>query len=223
MEAKLPAAADQCLQDGRLRLPALARAVIDRAGQRMAFASRVDFDVGRSAGTRNAGAALLNARRSLAEVYVREMERSLDQPEDVAAAPPYAGTVDIWLDEGLAERLDLAHLRDAAEIACRSEQIEFEALFSGACGEHVVREGSPLRLEAHALCLATAFRSIPVRRAVRDAWFTHVGEALGIELGAFYTSLGRVLQRGGAKEAQFAPPYVGGRRFVSWGPVVKRA
>lgn len=223
MEIKLPSAADQCLQDARLRLPTLARAVIDRAGQRMAFASRLDFDVRRSAGTRNAGAALLKVRHSLAEAYVREMERSIEQHEEIAPAPECAGTVDIWLDEGLAERLDLAHLQDAAEIACRSEQIEFEALFAGARGEHVVREGSPLRPEVHAHCLATAFRSIPVRRVVRDAWFTHVGEALGIELGAFYTGLGRVLQRGGAKEAQFAPPYVGGRRFVSWGPVVKRA
>jgi hypothetical protein len=51
---------------------------------------------------------------------------------------------------------------------------------------------------------------------VRDAWFTYLGEPLGIELALLYRALSRSLRQSGVPEAEFIPPMTGGRRFESW-------
>lgn len=207
--------ADTCLLDAQARMPAFIAGVIDRGVRHLAFTSSLARDTSAASGARAAGATLYKMRKPIERAFVREMEMALLIAVDEFAA--IESVLDICLDEGLAARLDMAHLQDAAELACTAERIEFDALFCGARGRHVVDGSNPLRPEMFARCLASALNEWPVRHAVRRAWFTHLGEPLGQELAGLYRTLSRALLKGKVREAQFVPPLVAGRPFQSWG------
>jgi hypothetical protein len=208
-------AADACLLDAQERMPGFIAGVIDRGVRHLAFTSVLARDGPASSGARSAGATLFKMRKPIERTFAREMEMALLAAVD--DLPAIESALDICLDDGLAARLDFAHLRDAAELACTAERIEFEELFCGASGRHVVRGMNPLRPEVHARGLATALDEWPVRHAVRSAWFTHLGEPLGQELAGLYRTLSRGMRKGKVREAQFMPPVVAGRAFESWG------
>jgi len=211
----MQSAADSCLLDAQERMPAFISAVIDRGIRHLAFTSSLARDTSSSNGARSGGATLYKMRKPIERAFAREMEMALLSAVDEFAA--VEASLDICLDDGLAARLDVEHLRDAADLACTSERIEFEALFCGASGSHVVQGMNPLRPEVHARSLAAALDEWPVRHAVRNAWFTHLGEPLGQELAIFYRALSRGMRKGQVREAQFIPPMVAGQRFESWG------
>jgi hypothetical protein len=196
-------------------MPSFIASVVDRGARNLAFRAALSCDVGRSSSARQASETLYKLRRPLSHLFLREMTHALASGAESSRVRG-AATLDICLDETLADRLEAWHLEDAAELACTAERVEFEALFCSASGGHVVRPGNPLRPQVVAQCLATALREWPVRHALREAWFTHLGEPLGIELAVFYKALSRGLRRAGAFEAEFVPPVVGGRRFESW-------
>lgn len=208
-------AADTCLLDAQARIPVLIAGVIDRGVRHLAFTSSLARDTSQASGARAAGATLFKMRKSIERAFVREMEMALLAAVDEFAA--IEATLDICLDDGLAARLDVAHLQDAAALACTAERIQFDALFCGASGRHVVDGSNPLRPQVFAGCLASALDEWPVRHAVRSAWFTHLGEPLGLELAGLYRTLSRALLKGKVREAQFMPPVVEGRPFESWG------
>jgi len=208
-------AADSCLLDAQERMPAFIAGVIDRGIRHLAFTSSLARDTSASNGARSAGATLYKMRKPIERAFVREMQMALLCAVDEFAT--IEASLDICLDDGLAARLDVEHLCDAADLACRAERIEFEALFCAASGSHVVQGMNPLRPEAHARSLAAALDEWPVRHAVRSAWFTHLGAPLGQELEGLYRTLSRGMRKRGAREAQYVPPMVGGRSFVSWG------
>jgi hypothetical protein len=209
-------AAVQCLHHARARMPSFIAAVLDRGSRQLAFRSVLMTDIQRSAATREAGAMLFKLRQALGRAFLEHVEEALAGEAGDRDVTPAAAMLDICLDEGLDERLDVAHLCDAAELGCTAERVEFEALFSGASGSHVVRGVNPLGPEVLARCLASALREWPVRQVVRDAWFTYLGEPLGIELALLYRALSRSLRQSGVPEAEFIPPMAGGRRFESW-------
>jgi hypothetical protein len=196
-------------------LPAFIAAVIERGVRHLASRAAMQRDIARSAATRDAGATLHQLRRLIEKEFVHAMRSELsgESSEKVWSA---SSQLDICLDDDLAARLDLARLRDAADLLCVAERIEFEALYCGANGSLVVQGDNPLRPEVFARCLAQALDEVAVRRSVRDAWFAHLGEPMGEELASLYRSLSRLLKQAGVHEAQFVPPVVGGRRFESW-------
>jgi hypothetical protein len=208
-------AADSCLLDAQECMPGFIAGVIDRGIRHLAFTSSLARDTSASSGARAAGATLYKMRKPIARAFAREMEMALLSAVDEFAAIESA--LDICLDDELAARLDVEHLRDAADLACRAERIEFDALFSGASGSHVVHGVNPLGPEVLARSFASALDEWPVRHAVRNAWFTHLGEPLGQELASLYRTLSRGLRKGNVREAQFMPPVVAGRPFESWG------
>jgi hypothetical protein len=208
-------AADNCLLDAQERMPVFIAGVVERGIRHLAFTSSLMTDTSLSSGARSAGATLYKMRKPIERAFAREMEMALLSAADEFAAIESA--LDICLDDGLAARLDVEHLRDAADLACTAERIEFEALFAGASGSHVVQGMNPLRPQVHARCLAAALNEWPVRHAVRTAWFMHLGEPLGQELASLYRTLSRGMRKGQVREAQFVPAVVAGRPFESWG------
>jgi hypothetical protein len=207
-------AADTCLLDAQARMPGFIVGVIDRGIRHLAFTSSLARDTSAASGARAAGATLFKMRKPIERAFAREMEMAFLAGDSEFAAVQSA--LDICLDDGLAARLDVVHLRDAAELACTAERIEFDALFCGASGNHVVQGSNPLSPETIARCLASALDEWPVRHAVRSAWFAHLGEPLGHELAGLYRTLSRALRKGKVREAQFMPPVVAGRPFESW-------
>jgi hypothetical protein len=209
-----PAAA--CLRDAQRRMPALIAAVMDRGIRYLAFHAVLSPEASRSQLKRVAGAMLFKMRGPIERAFLEAMNDALSDEYGYVASEVSTG-LDVCLDDGLAERFELAHLCDAAELACQSECVEFEALFCGASGRHVVQGGNPLRVEYPARCLGAALAQWPVRPSTRAAWFNHLGEPLGLELAQLYRTLSRELRGAGVREAQFIPPMVGGRPFQSWG------
>lgn len=207
-----PAAA--CLRDAQRRMPALIASVMDRGIRHLAFHSALSPDASRSQLTRVAGAMLFKMRRSIEHAFLEAMGDALAHGGE--AWHDGAMDLDIRLDDGWAEQFELAHLRDATELACGPERVEFEALFCGASGRHVVHGGNPLRAEHVARWLAAALAMWPVRPSTRAAWFNHLGEPLGLELGQLYRTLSRELRQAGVQDAEFIAPMVAGRRFESW-------
>ena len=207
--------AASCLRDAQMCMPSFIAAVLDRGVRHLSFASALPQDVSRASILRRAGATLHEMRGPIAREFVRRMRLELAH-ESTLRAFDQRVDVDICLDDGLAAQLDLAHLCDAAELACTSERIEFEGLFCGARGELVVIDPNPLRPEVHAQNLAAALDALAVRRSVRAAWFTHLGLLLGVVLLLFFCLLLFLFCCLGVREAEFVPPFVGGRHFESW-------
>jgi hypothetical protein len=207
-----PAAA--CLRDAQARMPALISSVMDRGVRHLAFHSVLSPDASRSQLTRVAGAMLFKMRPSIEHAFLEAMRDALSA--DCDAWNTGAAQLDICLDDGLAEQFEREHLRDAVELACRSEAVEFDALYCGASGRHVVRGAHPLRAEHAARWLGAALAMWPVRPSTRAAWFNHLGEPLGLELAQLYRTLSRGLRAAGACDAEFIPAVVAGRRFESW-------
>jgi hypothetical protein len=199
--------ATTCLRDARMFMPSFIAAVLERGVKHLAFVSALSGDMARAAALKRASATLHEARLLVAHEFVRAVDSELSREESapVPGAMTRAG-LDICLDDSLAARLDLAHLQDAAELSCTSERIRFDSLFGGARGDLILRAPNPLRPEALARCLATALDTCRVPGAVRDAWFTHLGTPLGLELPSLYGSLARVMTRAGVREAEFMPP-----------------
>jgi hypothetical protein len=204
---------DRIFASAQAQLPGFIARVLDTGVMRLAFHAVLAGDQRSAADIRTAGATLHKLRRHIAPAFLGEMARALEGDIDPALA---GAPIDICLDDDLPRRLDGEHLRNAAELACRSERVRFDALFSTAAGQLVVDGQHALRPEVHAQALAAALQEFPVRHAIRSAWFAFLGEALGHELESFYAALSKELANAGAREAEFIVPSVGGRPFERW-------